>query len=56
MTTTTTLTGSQTAALNPGEPICLACGDALNPILARLGSLRCRAHGSLSRSGATGPT
>jgi hypothetical protein len=38
---TATLSWAQTAALNPGEPICLACGNALNPILARLGSLRC---------------
>ena len=39
--TTTTLSWAQTAALNPRERICLACGDPLNPILARLGSLRC---------------
>lgn len=38
---TTTLSWAQTAALNPGEPICFACGDPLNPILTRLGSLRC---------------
>ena len=35
----TTLTWAQTAALNPHQPICLACGDALIPMLAQLGSL-----------------
>jgi hypothetical protein len=41
MATARTLTWAQTAALNPYESICLACGADLIPILARLGSLRC---------------
>lgn len=56
--TIATLSWAQTAALNPHTHICLACGDPLAPILARLGSLRChscRANGAPLDSASTGP-